>query len=361
MRRLRRVLLPIATVFLLYSCIQEEALNSECDIEWVYLDDPNIIGEPIIENNLITFQSKPGIDLNALAPEFRVTAGGRIFPASGSIQDFSTGMTYTVYSEDGNWHKDYEIRFNLSGPKTKYTFESYEIKDNKYAVFYEIMNNGERQDWASGNSAYAFSGVGTSPDVYPTYFTDDAKEGKSALKIVTRSTGEWGANLKKPIAAGNLYLGSFVTNTALVNPLRATRFGKPFYLKPQRLRGWYKYAPGANFTNKDNNILPGRVDEFDIYAVLFDTSNGSNYLTGENVLTSPDVVAIARLEDSNATDEYVEFNIPFHYLQEFDAQKQADYKYSLTVVFSSSKTGDVFEGAVGSTLIVDDVELICEE
>ena len=149
------MLLPIATVFLLYSCIQEEALNSECDIEWVYLDDPNIIGEPIIENNLITFQSKPGIDLNALAPEFRVTAGGRIFPESGSIQDFSTGMTYTVYSEDGNWHKDYEIRFNLSGPKTKYTFESYEIKDNKYAVFYEIMNNGERQDWASGNSAYA--------------------------------------------------------------------------------------------------------------------------------------------------------------------------------------------------------------
>ncbi|MBR7004577.1 MAG: PCMD domain-containing protein, partial [Bacteroidales bacterium] len=34
--------------------------------------------------------------------------------------------------------------------------------------------------------------------------------------------------------------------------------------------------------------------------------------------------------------------------------------YSMTVVFSSSKGGDSFIGAVGSTLCIDKVRLICE-
>ena len=87
----------------------------------------------------------------------------------------------------------------------------------------------------------------------------------------------------------------------------------------------------------------------------------ANYLTGDNVLTSDAIVAIARLDNGEETDEYIEFNIPFEYRQEYDKNKQEDYKYRLTIVFSSSKTGDVFEGAVGSVLLIDDVELICEE
>ena len=360
MRILRSLLLAITTGILLYSCIQEEALNAECDIEWVNLDDEHIIGEPVIENNLIIFQARPGIDLNSLSPEFTLTPGAKIMPESGTTHDFSTGMTYTVFSEDGNWSKEYEIRFNLMGPKTKYSFENYEIKDGKFCLFYEV-NNGERQDWASGNSAFVFSGGGTSTELFPTYYSEDEKEGRSALKLVTSSTGAWGADLKKPIAAGNLFLGTFVTTIALTNPLRATRFGKPYSLQPLRFKGWYKYKPGESFTDKNNTVFYDREDDCDIYAVLYDTSNGNNYLTGENILTSPDIVAIARVEDKVVSDEYVQFNIPFNYLQNFEEEKQNSYKYNLTVVFSSSKTGDIFEGAVGSTLIVDEVELICEE
>ena len=35
--------------------------------------------------------------------------------------------------------------------------------------------------------------------------------------------------------------------------------------------------------------------------------------------------------------------------------------YSLALVFSSSKTGDTFEGAVGSTLYIDEIEFTYQE
>ena len=280
--------------------------------------------------------------------------GFRVYLNNGSYISYSKEEVDSIvfYNETNN-----DINENI----IKYSFETYDIKNNTYAIFYEVTNNQERVDWASGNSAFTFSGCGTSPDVYPTYFTDDSKEGNTALKLETRSTGEWGKNLKKPIAAGNLFLGNFITTTSLTNPLRATRFGKPFALKPETLKGWYKYSPGISFTDKNNDIIADKTDEMDIYAILFDTSNGNEYLTGENIFTSPDIVAIARIENGQSAEEYTEFSIDFDYIQEYDIDKQKNNKYSLTIVFSSSKNGHLFEGATGSTLIIDEVELICSE
>ena len=58
---------------------------------------------------------------------------------------------------------------------------------------------------------------------------------------------------------------------------------------------------------------------------------------------------------------YLPFDVEFTYLKRFDEEKMKNYKYNLTVVFSSSRYGAYFKGAVGSTLLVDDVEVICEE
>ena len=38
-----------------------------------------------------------------------------------------------------------------------------------------------------------------------------------------------------------------------------------------------------------------------------------------------------------------------------------NYQYNLSVVFTSSIEGAEFRGAIGSTLYVDEVKLICEE
>ncbi len=63
-------------------------------------------------------------------------------------------------------------------------------------------------EWASGNAGYAMTGVAKTADDYPTFQITDGKVGK-CLSLVTRSTGFFGQIAGMPIAAGNLFIGSF--------------------------------------------------------------------------------------------------------------------------------------------------------
>ena len=74
---------------------------------------------------------------------------------------------------------------------------------------------------------------------------------------------------------------------------------------------------------------------------------------------------LARIDSESAveTDDWKEFNLQFKPVngKEIDDQKLQQGKYKLGIVFSSSVDGAYFEGAVGSTLYIDEVELICED
>ncbi|MBP6064854.1 MAG: PCMD domain-containing protein, partial [Bacteroides sp.] len=59
-----------------------------------------------------------------------------------------------------------------------------------------------------------------------------------------------------------------------------------------------------------------------------------------------------------AKADYTEFNIPFTFVE--GKTYEAGAKYKMAIVCSSSKEGDKFKGAVGSTLIVDELEVIGE-
>ena len=349
------------------ACIQDEALNTECDIEAVSLDNSRLIGAPVVENNRVVFRAKPSIDLTALAPQFTITEGATVVPASGTVRDFTTPQTYTVTSQDGKWSKEYTFTFILSEPKTRYSFEHFE-KTGRYYDFYELevtpnaatgQNDTIKDYWASGNKAFL---IGTSdPATFPTSVEETGVIG-SAVHLETKSAGTWGAALKMPIAAGNLFLGTFNNSVALKTPRKATQFGVPFSRKPLRLKGWYKYTPGAKVTDASNKEVTGRADSLDIYAVFYESPLPDKpHLDGDNVLTDESIVALARLDDKSAKEQFTQFNIPFVYRKEIDAEKLANPEYNLTIVFSSSIDGAYFIGAAGSTLIVDEVELICDE
>ena len=133
------------------------------------------------------------------------------------------------------------------------------------------------------------------------------------------------------------------------------------------MKGYYKYTPGEVFyrcaspaTCDVATADPGTTDQCAINAVLYEVTsydNASEYLTGMNIKTSDKIVAVARLQDGTAKANWTSFEIPFTYLQEYDATK----KYRFAIMCSSSSDGDNFNGAPGSTLIVDDFEVIVEE
>ena len=148
------------------------------------------------------------------------------------------------------------------------------------------------------------------------------------------------------------------------NAMKATEFGIPFDQKPVRLSGYYQYSPGAKFVDKTFTEVPNRIDAGDIYSVLFinhDNSGKPLVLYGDNVLSSDQIVAVARVKDIKETNgQWIHFDIPFEYKKDIDLDLLANRGYSLTIVFSSSIEGATFEGAVGSTLKVDKVRLTCE-
>ena len=93
--------------------------------------------------------------------------------------------------------------------------------------------------------------------------------------------------------------------------------------------------------------------------ILLCTSQLPRYLDGTNSLSSDNIVLKAELENRKETNAWTHFAIDFKAVdgRKIDAKKLAEGKYNLAIIMSSSKDGAVFNGAVGSTLYVDEMEL----
>jgi hypothetical protein len=364
------------------SCFKEEPLNAECDIEkaWVHVSDldanfysPNDTLINVLSNeNKIVFAMRDDADVTAFAPQFTITTGATITPASGSAHDFSNGpVTYTVTSQDGKWSRTYTVSCNRMARYTTsvidFDFEHFELDPttHKYYVWHNTLPDGTLgDDWATGNYGFYIANSNSAPNEYPTFVLENGYEGHG-VQFITRDTGSLGRGMGKPIAAGNLFLGKFDIIKAILQPLQATEFGIPFTQKPVRLSGYYQYSPSSPFTDKNMHEHPDRIDAGDIYSVLYvnhDRNGNPLYLYGDNVLSSENIVAVARVKNINETNgQWVPFDIEFEYRKDINPDILANRGYNLTIVFSSSIDGASFEGAIGSTLKVDKVRLTCEE
>ena len=378
--RFSHVLLICAFCAMLTSCFKEEPLNAECDIEYAYLhsDDPEAtfyqLTDSLVEvystDNVIEFGVKEDVDLTALAPEFVITEGATIEPASGSVHDFSDNkpVSYTVTSQDGKWSRTYMVyinhRIRTIDEIPTLSFENSMLDTSqRYAVWYETAADGyEINAWATGNPGFAITAGDAAPSEYPSSVLEEGYEGRG-VRLTTRATGTLGALFGMPIAAGNLFTGTFNTLDALGSATKATRFGTPVSQRPLSFSGYYKYTPGAEVTGKDNKPIPGKIDAGDIYAILYrntDSEGKAFTLDGENVKTSDQIVATAIIDEVEPTTEWTPFDINFTYKEQLDEQILRNYGYSLAIVFSSSINGAYFEGAVGSTLCIDEVKVTYE-
>ena len=358
MKQMKSLLLIMSAGVVLSSCIKEEALNAEADINNITVDGVELIRKPVITNNAIQLYVNGWADVTHLAPMFNLTEGATIEPKDSTVRDFTQPQQYVVTSQDGQWKKTYTVSFIANDDiATAYHFESLKVDNTvSYDTFVDKTPDGNTFEWASGNSGVSFVLSGKGAKDYPTCQSDDGYKGK-CLKLTTISTGALGAMFGSPIAAGNLFTGSFELNFGDTG--KSTHFGVPFRKTPLALVGYYKYKAGTKFTDKKQKEIKDRKDDFALYAVLFETGDGVEYLDGHNSLTSDHIVLKAELGDRKEMDEWTRFTIPFKAVdgRTIDAAKLKAGKYSLAIIMSSSKDGAKFEGAVGSTLYVDELEL----
>lgn len=165
-------------------------------------------------------------------------------------------------------------------------------------------------------------------------------------------------------AAASLYTGKFNslvgTNGAKID------FGQEFASRPTALHGWFRYTNGKidyRGGNTPEGVAEiGTDDLCSIYMALakaphqLDNTNTSTFFDFEN---DPNIIAYGQLPDAEAVstnNEWKEFTVTMTY-KDLTPQTQ----YYLIIVCSSSKYGDYFTGSTGSTMYIDDLELIYGE
>lgn len=410
------------------SCVKPEALNQECDIRravihlphpenyFTNLADTAVEILPSYAETVIQFQGlKDGVNLKSLAPTFTISEGAVLFPPQGTLRDFSNPedtVAYFVIAEDtkdryplptnpkdfedfGHRLKDasdrdehvrpYKVEFVQAlvdmSDTLVYTFDYYRLEERKqkYYDWSDPYKGRERSipNWATANIGYSTAKSSATAMEYPTVpIASGGVDGKAYAKLETKDTGDWGKLFKMPLAAGNLYLGTFDMSCALQNALQATRFGDRTVLgrKPARFTGYYKYIPGPQMTDPQGNPIDG-TDRPDIYCVVYrnkDMNGKPIVLHGDDVNTSQYIVGRAKLGEANNfvdgevskiysnTPGWVFFDITFKWMHEIDYDILKAHGYNFAIVCSASVDGASYQGAVGSQLFVDNFTIINE-
>ncbi len=365
----KHIILASAVALLMAGCIREEAPNAEADITCCTLPEGYILDKEIdyyagYDNTIHAFPLditvRDGVGLTSLSPCFELTPGATIEPASGSTHDFSNPVRYKVTSEDRKWSKEYSVCFHYRSQQDfplVMHLDSAETESGFHTFHDGIIT------WCSGNRGFRLVNTGAAPDMYPTVYSPDGYSNGCAV-LTTRATGSLGEMAGMPIAAGNLFIGTFDILNAMKDALAATKFGTTYTHKPLAVEGWYKYTPGPKFY--EDGQYTDRVDHGNMNAIFFETDDNVKMLDGHadtEGWNHPAMVALASMPEIPVTTEWTHFRLEFDYDRYghgVDPDKLAAGRYSISLIFSSSAGGGEFEGAPGSTLMLDEIRIINE-
>lgn len=313
--------------------------------------------------------SASGIDLSTLKIQYRQKDTENWTTAETTVAD----NTYSATATDLTPATTYEYRltdgletpaFNISGGEFT-TEEAIVLQNGSFEEWSTIETDGlftKRQSaypnasasvnfWDTSNAGANYMSVKN-----PTQSaTDDVHSPGKAAKLTSVVNGAF--------AAASLYTGTF--GSIDFSSFGATlTFGQSFSARPIILKGFYKYKP-VNVDNVGNNlpadatVSKGNPDQCSIYIALAKKSYLINNKDESSFIKFADdsnIIAYGELPSSAATegDDYVEFNIPLKYKKESFDEKPTH----IIIVCSASKYGDYMTGGEGSTLYLDDFELV---
>ena len=277
--------------------------------------------------------------------------------------DGNDNVTTTLKGLSPNTNYEYRLRY-VDGDN-EIVCDPVTFKTEEQVPLY----NGGFENWhKSGNSWY--------PNASGTPYWDTSNPGSTALgenwNVTTQTeevkrSGNSAAKLESKLviiefAAASMYTGKFMdldisTKAAKLN------WGVKFNTRPTALKGYMQYIPKA-IDNVGKNLpagAPGKgsSDQCGMYCALLTESitvDNGDMSTFPNWEIDPRVIAYGTLptDKSGKTPDgqWTEVNIPLVYR---DLTKKPTH---LLVVFSASKYGDYFHGGAGSTLYLDDFELV---
>ena len=199
----------------------------------------------------------------------------------------------------------------------------------------------EQRVWDSANRGMKVLGINTTMPEYEHVAVPGP--GKAAAKIVSR-------NVTWCFAAGSLYTGHFY---------RVVKFsgiemdnGTPFTGRPKSLSGYYHYLPGViNYAKEPYLSRKGETDNGQIEVALYDWPEVLHLVTNDGVYNpeaDPHLIGRGVMTLTQATDDYVYFEIPIDY------RKDATPTF-VGICILSSALGEYFTGSSHTVLYVDEL------
>lgn len=290
----------------------------------------------------------------AATPDSRSLAVGATFSATVEGLTPSTTYEYVVVADD----------FVGAIPETFTTDAAPQLPN---ASFEEWSTDGKAvipalsvaaKFWDSGNY-----GSATMNKNITDKSTDFVHSGTYSAKLVSQFVGI--GSIGK-FAAGNIFVGKYLKTDGTDGVLG---WGRPFTGRPVAMKVWVRYEPGTvNSKGAVNGYLnTGDTDQGAIYVALTDGTTqeygGEQWpaviktKASERQLFNPEganVIAYGGqfFTEATAGSGLVEITIPLDY-------RRTDVRPSnIILVASASRYGDYFCGGEGSTLWIDDVQLV---
>ena len=346
-----------------FSCIREEAPNPEADLLVLSFPENSLRTEGVeIYNDYVTVYPRPKVNLRDSAiTALEVSAGAtweRIESPTGGEVLFYIQVT----SESREYTKRYSI-IEVGSFSESFHFENWVRPSSVY--LYENPKEGSLLWYSSNNgAAIAWNNSTKPPNEY--LVRKISFNGNTAAEMRTmEGPGKIAGGITFiPCLAGSLYLGGFNALTGLTAPLKSTLFGVPFDNgKPTRFSGRYIFKHSSeDYINSDGTREKGKKDICAVYAVLFKTDEKVQFLYGDDIDSSPNVIARAEIKPTDFVEksDFTFFDIEFDYngySTPFSWAELKNNEYKISLVFSSSSRGQYYEGCPGNTLVVDDIEV----
>lgn len=267
---------------------------------------------------------------------------------SAEVTGLTPGTTYEYQAVAGAQASVKTATFTteMATPLPNSSFENWQTL-SKVMVLY---GPNEEMFWDSGNHGSATLNKNvTTPD--ETY----TNSGKYSVKLKSQFVSFLGIG---KFAAGNLFAGQYVGTDGTNGILD---FGRPFTSRPAKLKGHIKYTPGSVDYSETNDLPKGSTDIGNIYIAVGDWDAPVRITTKDKKLFNKNDEKIIAYGEWDLTGEtqgtdggLLEFEIPLDYRS---LDRIPSY---IVLVASASKYGDYFTGSTGSTMWIDDLELIYE-
>lgn len=358
---MKKFYLFIIPIVLVGACIEEDFFGLSSYGEIKSIEVSNQASQAVIdtETKNVSIEIPGGVDLSSIKiQKLALSSFAKSDVNIGDSINLTDSAIINVKAEDQVSMTTWTIKASVASSTPQIPNSDFNTWYQMAEGYYEPGESAETTVWGTGNPGTSILGLYATTPL-------EIEDGNLATKMETLYNGDLAANFGTPISAATIYTGKFDPDKiSITDPQAAIDFGTPFSGRPGSFKLKYTYLPGAENKDKQGNPL-SYGDACDIYLLLeVRTTSSSKRL------------ATAWFRNDEAIQDITQLQVSLTYgelpADAPDYAKPPDGQYvsadsaefilptHLTFVATSSFDGANFAGAVGSLLLIDDLELIYE-